>query len=481
MNKSRVGNADKTNTTFLPNDDNVAQKQCKTPSPQKLSPTPHPLVQLTKGGFTSSLEESDSSSIPDTTNNTWSCSTAATAIQQANNLSSNSLHLELNSLSSQTHTPERTPTLEGSIQHKRQNDMAPKQHIIKHEDANAAPEEGQDLDYYPAIIRELHMEADNLDRQVFGDNSVTKESTSSEIEYEKLGKDSLDMIEDLDADQNGASLILNGEVYTNVNTNGINTNADSVILNPFLEETTDNGSSTKRERSIKNSSSCEPFYSHPSSSSSSLPEVLIPVSTTIPETGDVDEMATNAADEVAFSKTSPMQQHLSSGNSTNSTPATKLPPPSEFGGGNPFLMFLCLTLLLQHRNVIMKAHMDYNEIAMHFDKMVRKHDVTRVLNQARRMYIDYLKSYAAHNQERQQQQQNRTKEQQNLHEQQSSKITNTAAQHLNDLNRNATTHATMQSPPQKHHSQTQRKFQQHSSNQAPTSSLASSSSFYTNS
>lgn len=71
---------------------------------------------------------------------------------------------------------------------------------------------------------------------------------------------------------------------------------------------------------------------------------------------------------------------------------TSLPPPHEFGGGNPFLMFLCLALLLQHRNYVMKNNMDYNEMAMHFDKMVRKHNVVRVLNQARRMYADYLKS-----------------------------------------------------------------------------------------
>ncbi|XP_055381882.1 protein PF3D7_1417600 isoform X2 [Condylostylus longicornis] len=72
-----------------------------------------------------------------------------------------------------------------------------------------------------------------------------------------------------------------------------------------------------------------------------------------------------------------------------------LPPPNEFGGGNPFLIFLCLTLLLQHRNIIMRNNLDYNEMAMHFDKMVRKHDVNRVLNQARRMYFEYLKTYNA--------------------------------------------------------------------------------------
>lgn len=73
----------------------------------------------------------------------------------------------------------------------------------------------------------------------------------------------------------------------------------------------------------------------------------------------------------------------------STTRPTELPPPHEFGNGNPFLMFLCLTLLLQHRDFIMRSNMDYNETAMHFDKMVRKHNVLKVLNQARRLYQDY--------------------------------------------------------------------------------------------
>lgn len=71
-----------------------------------------------------------------------------------------------------------------------------------------------------------------------------------------------------------------------------------------------------------------------------------------------------------------------------------LPSPPVFGGGNPFLMYLCLTVLLQHRDYIMRNRMDYNELAMHFDKMVRKHNVNRVLNQARQMYAIYLKQQA---------------------------------------------------------------------------------------
>uniref|UniRef100_A0A1B6HMT1 Rab-GAP TBC domain-containing protein n=1 Tax=Homalodisca liturata TaxID=320908 RepID=A0A1B6HMT1_9HEMI len=71
-----------------------------------------------------------------------------------------------------------------------------------------------------------------------------------------------------------------------------------------------------------------------------------------------------------------------------------LPPPEEFGGGNPFLMFLCITVLRQHRDLIMRTGMDYNEMAMHFDKMVRKHDVNKVLNMARQMYATYLKMHS---------------------------------------------------------------------------------------
>lgn len=77
--------------------------------------------------------------------------------------------------------------------------------------------------------------------------------------------------------------------------------------------------------------------------------------------------------------------------------SNQLPPPSEFGGGNPFLMFLCLTVLRQHRDIVMNNHMDYNEMAMHFDKMIRKHNVTRVLNQARQMFAAYLQQQASVN------------------------------------------------------------------------------------
>ncbi|XP_023234419.1 TBC1 domain family member 25-like isoform X1 [Centruroides sculpturatus] len=69
-----------------------------------------------------------------------------------------------------------------------------------------------------------------------------------------------------------------------------------------------------------------------------------------------------------------------------------LPDPQDLAGGNPFLLFLCLTILLQHRDVIIAKQMDYNDMAMHFDKLVRKHNVQRVLSKARSLFAEYLKS-----------------------------------------------------------------------------------------
>ncbi|KAH3818719.1 TBC1 domain family member 25-like [Dreissena polymorpha] len=68
----------------------------------------------------------------------------------------------------------------------------------------------------------------------------------------------------------------------------------------------------------------------------------------------------------------------------------QLPSPEVFGYGNPFLMFICLTLLEQHRDAIIGAGMEYDELAMFFDKRVRKHDVHKVLHHTRDRYNEYL-------------------------------------------------------------------------------------------
>lgn len=69
-----------------------------------------------------------------------------------------------------------------------------------------------------------------------------------------------------------------------------------------------------------------------------------------------------------------------------------LPPPQEFGKGNPFMLFLCLSILLEHRDHIIKNSLDYNELAMHFDRLVRKHNLGRILQRAKALFADYLQS-----------------------------------------------------------------------------------------
>ena len=76
---------------------------------------------------------------------------------------------------------------------------------------------------------------------------------------------------------------------------------------------------------------------------------------------------------------------------TEAEKLARLPPPSEFGCGNPFLMFLCLSLLLQHRDHIMSSQMDYNDTAIYYDRMVRRHNAFQVVQQAQSLYGNYLR------------------------------------------------------------------------------------------
>lgn len=77
---------------------------------------------------------------------------------------------------------------------------------------------------------------------------------------------------------------------------------------------------------------------------------------------------------------------------TTSIKPCSLPPPQEFGKGNPFMLFLCLSILLEHRDHIIKNSLDYNEMAMHFDRLVRRHNLSKVLQRAKALFADYLQS-----------------------------------------------------------------------------------------
>ncbi|XP_074387429.1 TBC1 domain family member 25 isoform X35 [Zonotrichia albicollis] len=72
-----------------------------------------------------------------------------------------------------------------------------------------------------------------------------------------------------------------------------------------------------------------------------------------------------------------------------------LPPPEELGQGNPFLLFVCLAMLLEQRDAVMARGGDYNEVAMHFDRLVRRHQLPRVLRRAKALFARYLEGWGA--------------------------------------------------------------------------------------
>lgn len=70
-----------------------------------------------------------------------------------------------------------------------------------------------------------------------------------------------------------------------------------------------------------------------------------------------------------------------------------LPSPEELGSDDAFMLFLCLTLLLQQRDMIMNQDLDANEIAMYFDSLLRKHKVNPVLETSRQLFHSYLSQW----------------------------------------------------------------------------------------
>lgn len=75
------------------------------------------------------------------------------------------------------------------------------------------------------------------------------------------------------------------------------------------------------------------------------------------------------------------------------TKLLQLPGPYHLGDGNPFTLFMCLAILSLHKDYCMQKQMDYNALAMYFDKLVRKHDLVKTLVKARALYADYLSSF----------------------------------------------------------------------------------------
>ncbi len=53
---------------------------------------------------------------------------------------------------------------------------------------------------------------------------------------------------------------------------------------------------------------------------------------------------------------------------------------------NPFLLFICFSIFIEHRDHIMRSQLDANDIACYFDKMLRKHNMKTILSRARYLY-----------------------------------------------------------------------------------------------
>lgn len=224
-----------------------------------------------------------------------------------------------------------------------------------------SPDDSQD--YFPmttSVTRELRLELENLDRQVFGNKykSPSDDSANNELECGETDSKEKRKSDDVFLWENPLHQTSPKKSVINANTPEENfatiVNEQSKTISPITILNTTKSSKTEMLLAED--------------------QIVSKTEELKPEVGDMN--LTNSCEEVTEIRASNL-----------------LPPPNDFGGGNPFLMFLCITVLLQHRDHIISKGMDYNEMAMHFDKMVRKHNVTRVLNQARQMYARYIKQH----------------------------------------------------------------------------------------
>jgi len=73
--------------------------------------------------------------------------------------------------------------------------------------------------------------------------------------------------------------------------------------------------------------------------------------------------------------------------------STSLLSPAQIGSNDAFMLFMCLTILLQNRDKIMQNKMDANDVQLYFDNMIRKHSVRSVLSDARNLFHTYLSQW----------------------------------------------------------------------------------------
>lgn len=283
------------------------------------------------------------------------------------------------------------------------------------EEEESSPDDTQE--YFPmttSMTRELRLDMENLDRQVFGvefqEQQRRREKEQLHCDtpgegYKKLSHRSTETYDEGEEEEE--------QQEEDEDPNGISKCPDNKFSSNGLRAGTD----TEQRDLEKRLSTCSmtndvfvwenPLNQFPSSASQAsltqpdsveiemVPQQQMDLPPGLSMFVDPIELSNQMANSSCEEAAEAAALMTISGNPLNMSirmPGT-LPPPPEFGGGNPFLMFLSLTLLLQHRDYVMKSGLDYNEMAMHFDKMVRRHNVTRTLNQARQMYSDYLASF----------------------------------------------------------------------------------------
>ncbi|XP_011299044.1 TBC1 domain family member 25 [Fopius arisanus] len=257
-------------------------------------------------------------------------------------------------------------------------------------DDNGSPDDATDQDFFPmttSMTRERRLELESLDRQVFGPSSsgsqgVLKREGSLDVvegEAEVGGSPAADVF----IWENPLHSLGDKKIPTSTTT------PDEAADLEFDGEILEDQNGVKSVTPIRLLKRTARSISASDSEGDSWRQSTTEFSAVNPSGQVIQEQCEEATELTALIPAGTNDEHFVPGD------ASVLPPPSEFGGGNPFLMFLCITLLLQHRDFIMRNQMDYNEMAMHFDKMVRRHNVVRVLNQARQLFAGYLRRYSA--------------------------------------------------------------------------------------
>ena len=133
-------------------------------------------------------------------------------------------------------------------------------------------------------------------------------------------------------------------------------------------------------------------------SSSNLEKEMATLNVGTSNGDDLDNLSSSSTSSlVILSKKTPtttqsQQQQKTTEEKSDDPPRKnqRLLSPEELGPNDAFMLFLCLTMLLQSREHIVSSRMDRNDIQMYFDGLIRKHSVRNVLGDARHLFHTYL-------------------------------------------------------------------------------------------